>query len=95
MPSRGLSPCDYCVVVSRAEQRPKAGCWALRLHDPLPVIPVPLRAPDADARLDVQQLLHRVYDAARYRTYIYDGTPEPALSPEDAAWAQQFIPQKS
>ena len=42
MPMRKLSPCDYCVVVSRAEERPEAGSWPIQLPDPLPVVPVPL-----------------------------------------------------
>ncbi len=93
MPWLDLPPCDYCVVVSRAERRPRAGAWPLRLRDRLPVIPVPLRQGDADARLDLQEVLNRVYDAAGYQYYVYDDEPTPALSAEDAAWAQQFVPR--
>jgi hypothetical protein len=32
-----------------------------------------------------------VYDAARYELHIYDGDPEPALPPEDAAWARSLL----
>src|SRR5437764_214702 len=77
MPWRGMPTCDYCVVVSRPEQWPRAGIWPIRLRDRLPEIPVPLRAGDADAHLDLQQLLHRIYDAAGYAYYIYTGQPEP------------------
>ena len=35
---------------------------------------------------------YRVYDAADYGKYIYSETPQPPLSPEDGAWAQQFVP---
>jgi hypothetical protein len=91
MPSDGLPPCDYTVMVSRAERRPRAETWALTLRERLPVIPVPLRPPDADARLDLQECLHRVYDAARYGTYLYRGEPDPPLSPADQAWAQSLV----
>jgi hypothetical protein len=94
MPIDDLPECDYCVVVSRYEERPSAELWPVRLRETLPKIPVPLRAPDPDAQVDLQALLHQAYDAARYGTYIYLGKPEPALSPEDAAWAEQLIPQK-
>jgi Protein of unknown function (DUF4058) len=87
----GRPECDYCVLVSRAELRPRAGLWPLRLRDPIPIIPVPLQAPHADAQIDLQQLLHRVYDAARYQTYIYDGSPSPVLSAADAAWADAIV----
>jgi hypothetical protein len=94
MPWLDMSACDYCVVVSRFEQRPKgkAGFWPIRLRDRLPEIPIPLRPGDTDARLDLQQVLHRIYDAAGYAYYIYSGPPEPMLAAEDAAWAQQFVP---
>ncbi len=91
MPFSGSPDCDYCVLVSRHEQRPVAGLWPVRLREPLPVVPVPVRAPDPDARLELQPLLHRCYDSAGYQTYIYDGAPSPNLSAEDAAWAQQLL----
>ncbi len=92
MPWRDLASCDYCVVVSRAERRPKAGVWTIGLRERLPIIPIPLRQGEPDARLDLQECLHRVYDAAGYHYTIYDAEPVPALLPEDAAWARQFVP---
>jgi hypothetical protein len=87
---------DYCVLVSRAEDRPKAGVWPINLRDPLPpVIPVPVRQGDADASLNLKLLLDRVYDTAGYDYYIYGCEPQPALSAEDAAWVKQFVPGKS
>jgi hypothetical protein len=94
MPLEGLPRCDYYVMVSRSESRPDVGLWPIRLHEPLPMVPVPLRAPDPDARLDLQALLHRVYDAAEYESDIYDTPPHPRLSPEDDAWAQAFVPHR-
>jgi hypothetical protein len=88
MPVEGMPECDYCVMVSRYELRPRVGLWPIRLRDRLPVIPVPLNLPDPDARVDLQQLLHTVYDSARYENYIYDGAPEPPLAGEDAAWVE-------
>lgn len=92
LPLINLPACDYYVLVSRAEQRPEAGVWPVRLADRLPVIPVPLRAGEADATLDLQELLHQVYDAAGYDLYIYGGSPEPALTAEQTAWARGFLP---
>jgi hypothetical protein len=88
MPITNLPECEYYALVRRGAERPLMDFWPVRLRDPLPTIPVPLRAPDSDASLDLQAVLHRVYDAARYGSYVYDGDPEPALSPADAAWAQ-------
>jgi Protein of unknown function (DUF4058) len=83
--------CAYYVLVSRMEGRPNAGIWPIGLRDSLPVVRIPVRAPDADAQLDLQSALHHVYDAARYENYIYEGTPEPELSEEDALWARQYL----
>ena len=93
MPWLDMPACDYYAVVSRFEERPeRAGFWPIRLRERLPEIPIPLRQGDADARLDLQQVLHRIYDAAGYAYHIYSGPPEPLLAAEDAAWAQQFLP---
>lgn len=87
-----LPPCDYYVLLSRFEDRPKLGMWPLRLSDRLPVIPIPLTAPDPDVQLDLQAVLDRAYDAADYGKYIYGEKPEPPLSAEQLAWARPFIP---
>jgi hypothetical protein len=92
MPGEDRPECSYSVLVSRVEDRPDAGFWPLGLSDRLPVIPIPLRAPHADASLDLQVLLNRVYDEAGYEYDIYDGPPQPALTAEENAWAKNFIP---
>jgi hypothetical protein len=86
-----LPPCDYYVLVSRYELRPKVDFWPISLRERLRVVPIPLTAPDPDVVLDVQAILDRTYDAADYGKYIYAETPEPPLSAEDAAWARQFV----
>jgi hypothetical protein len=92
LPLEDPPACDYYALVSRVETRPDAETWPVRLRDQLPTIPIPLRAGRTDARVDLQQVLHRVYDAAGYEDYIYRGQPQPRLTAEDAAWAQQFVP---
>jgi hypothetical protein len=92
LPLENLPNCDYYVLVSRAEERPEAGVWPLRVRDRLPVIPIPLRAPHADVQLDLQVLLDRIYDAAGYEDDIYIGEPQPRLTRRQAAWARRFLP---
>jgi hypothetical protein len=93
MPDEYRPDCCYSILVSRAEGRPEAELWPVGLRDRLPVIPIPLRAPHQDATLDLQALLHRVYDEAGYEYDIYGGPPQPPLNPEDESWARQFVPQ--
>lgn len=92
MPFVGMVPeCSYYALVSRMEKRPQADFWPIGLRDALPVIPIPLHGPDPDAQLNLQAALNHVYDAARYGNYIYEETPQPALSAEDQAWAKQLL----
>jgi hypothetical protein len=92
LPLDDLPDCDYYVLVSRAEPRPEVDLWPLRLRDPLPTVPIPLRTPDADTRIDLKAVLDRVYDSAGYEDYIYEGRPQPPLHPQDAEWARPFVP---
>ena len=63
----------------------------IALRERLPVIPVPVRSPDSDARLDLQAVLDRIYDDAGYGDYIYEENPYPRLDSDDAIWAGQRI----
>jgi len=90
LPMEYLPPCDYCVMVSRYEDRPQVSLWPLGLRDKLPTIPIPLLAQER-ATLDLQSALHQAYDAAGYEDYIYANAPTPPLQGADAEWAQQLI----
>ncbi len=92
MPADDRPEGDYSVLVSRAERRPAAEFWPIRLRDRLPAIPIPLRPADPDGRVDLQNVLHQAYDGPGYENFIYDGSPEPPLSAEDAEWAGGFVP---
>lgn len=91
----GLPRCDYYALVSRAGTRfrdpPEAQVWPTGLRDRLPPIPIPLRAGEAEPMLDLQAIVHEVYDSAGYSLYIYDGPPEPPLNAADAKWAELLI----
>jgi hypothetical protein len=91
MPGENAPISDYSVMVSLVEERPRAAYWPIALNDPLPPIPIPLRKPVPVARLDLQDVLHFVYDRAYYKDYIYEGSPTPALGPDNLAWARSVI----
>jgi hypothetical protein len=91
MPDHDRPVSTYGVMVSRAEERPAADFWPIGLRDPLPMIPVPLR-PASQATLDLQEILHHIYDRGTYADEIYDREPEPALDPADLDWARQRVP---
>ncbi|MEX2173694.1 MAG: DUF4058 family protein [Pirellulaceae bacterium] len=87
MPVEHRPECDYLILVSRAENRPDVQLWPLRLQQPLPTIPVPLKG-HVEARLELQSILHLVHDAAGYADYIYDNPIQPPLNPTDIEWAK-------
>ena len=61
--------------------------WVWRLRDRMPKVPVPLRAPDPDAVLDLRAVFDRVYEDTALADYIHESPPDPPLSDDDAAWA--------
>lgn len=83
----------YYVFVSQQADTSDGGYWPVQLRDPLPEVSIPLRQGEPSIPLDLQELLHRAYDSAGYHKVIYRRDPDPPLSPEDAAWAQQFVPR--
>lgn len=91
MPIESIPACDYLIMVSRVESRPRVGLWPLALRDRLPRIPIPLASGDADAVLDLQPLLEAQYQAAGYEDYIYRHSPQPPLSRQDGEWAERLL----
>jgi hypothetical protein len=90
-----LPPCDYLVHVSRKEHRPKSWLWPIRLPQHLPVVSIPLRQGDPDAKLDLQSVLTTVYDRAAYDMSInYRSEPVPPLSAEWEEWAHHLLQEK-
>ncbi len=83
-----LPDAPYFIFLSRIERRPLVEIWPLSLREPLPVVPVPLRSPDADVPLALAEALHHAYTSARYdlRIDYRHAPPPPTLSPDDAAW---------
>jgi len=93
MPDQDRPRSAYGIMVSRAEERPVADFWPIGIRDSLPEIPVPLRS-ESYATLDLQEILHHVYDHGTYADEIYESPPELRLDPSDQEWAQQRIPPR-
>ncbi len=79
----------YYAFVSRAEKRFLCDTYIWTIRDPLPRIPIPLRAPDPDVPLDLAAIFETIYRRARWgRSIDYAAPLKLPLSPEDRAWAE-------
>lgn len=82
---------EYYALVLRAGRPVKAGVRRWRLSDPLPAIPVPLRAPDADVSIDLAPVFATAYERGRYARRINYANPVPApLGAKNRAWAERI-----
>ncbi|HEY5864995.1 MAG TPA: DUF4058 family protein [Candidatus Tectomicrobia bacterium] len=92
-----LPDVPYLVLLTRAEAS-TVEVWPIKLHETLPSLPVPLRAPDPEAILDLSAALRTIYDAALYHLsldYTQD-PPPPTLSNEELTWlSTQLAPYRS
>jgi hypothetical protein len=86
----------YTLLVSRAERAPRCRVWLAHFQRRLPVIPVPLLAPDPDLTLDLQPLLDGIYALGRYDGRIDYARPlTPALSEAEAKWVREALKNRS
>jgi hypothetical protein len=94
VPTRPALPSfPYFVLVGRADKRPRTEVRPIRLADPLPTVPIPLLAGDADVPLDLQQAITSVYDTFHYARMInYRRPPTLPLRPASlASWAEKHL----
>ena len=88
-------PNDYLVHVSKRDQRPQGLLFPIRLQRRLPIIPVPLKPDDPEARLDLQAVLDAAYENANYDLEIdYRREPNPPLTGKLEEWADQLLHSK-
>jgi hypothetical protein len=82
----------YAFLVSREEHAPHCRVWPAHFRQPLPIIPIPLSAPDQDVRLDLQPLIATVYTRSRYdRRLDYSRPLQPPLTEEESTWLAEQL----
>lgn len=87
---------DYVVLVNRATIGDSriSDIGPVGLHEPLPTIPIPLTAPDADVLLNLSAVFQTVYESFYYHLQIdyHKPVPPPALRPQMLSWLAQQLP---
>lgn len=83
---------DYHILISRSHDRPSADLYNFSVRDRIPDVPIPLRPNEVEPILDLQTLLHQIYQRGRYDMAIdYTQPPEPKLNEVDQEWAKGVI----
>ncbi len=84
---------SYYVTLARIDHRPSVDVWPIQLAARLPVLPVPLSAPDPDVPLDLGAIVQAVYERGGYATRIdyHQPVPPPPLEPEQQAWIEHLL----
>ena len=87
-----LHGADYLFLLWRAGSD-KFAVWKNRVSQPLPVLPVPLKKPDADVLLPLKNALDMVYKRGLYHLSIdYQATPPPpAFGAEELTWMKRLF----
>jgi hypothetical protein len=85
----------YFAVLVRADHT-KTQVWALTVRDKLPTLPVPLKSPDPDIRLDLSKALDDAVNLGDYSESVNyrEEPPLPAFSEEDREWLQGILRDK-
>jgi hypothetical protein len=88
---RPLPPGDYYTLVARRERWPDCDVFTWTIQNRLPIIPIPLLAPDPDIEVDLGPPFATVYKRGRYARLIrYDAPLELPLSPASRTWAEKL-----
>lgn len=90
-----LPKSHYMALLTRAELS-KTHVWAFNLDDPLPVLPVPLKAPDPDVPLVLRKALEEIYNRSQYNLSINyrEDPPPPPLRDNEQEWMRQLLKAK-
>lgn len=82
----------YRILVSRSHQRPHGDVYFFGVREPIPDIPVPLRPGETEPILELNTMLHELYDILNFDLVIdYTEDPQPLFEGQDAEWVDELL----
>jgi hypothetical protein len=91
MPVSKAVQSDYRILVSRGRTRPRAQLILFGVRQPIPSFLLPLLPGDDEPSLDLNVVLHALYERARYDLVLNYARPAtPPLNEADVAWARDL-----
>jgi len=83
---------DYSILLSAARSRPRAKFYPFTVRQAIPSFSLPLQPEDEEPIIDLNEILHALYDRAGYDLRInYRTEPIPPLDKDDAPWADTLL----
>jgi hypothetical protein len=91
--SKPLPPDDYYAFISRGDRRPMCDVYHWSVRDLMPVLPVPLRPPDADLLIGLAEPFKVAFSRGLYGRFVdySQAPPPPAMLSEDLAWMARLL----
>jgi Protein of unknown function (DUF4058) len=82
----------YRILLSRSSERPHAELYTFDLIDVIPTFALPLKQGSLEPTIDLQTLLHGVYDRASFDLAIdYNQNPNPPLTNLEKTWLDDWL----
>jgi Protein of unknown function (DUF4058) len=95
-PQKARLSSDYRLLVFRPRLGRMAHLYGFSYKTEIPQIPIPLLPQDSEPSLDLNRILHALYERAGYDMALdYRRPPQPRLRKQDEAWAASIISQAS
>lgn len=92
MPTSSTVQSDYRILVMRGSRRRHGQLYPFNLRQPIPAFPLPLLPGDKEPIVDLNTILHHLYERARFDLGLdYSQPPLPPLNESDQEWAQALI----
>jgi hypothetical protein len=83
---------DFYAMISRGDRRPNCEIYAWGLTDSLPRIPIPLKSPDPDVIIDLQEVFSITFDRGPYNRLVRYRRPIGLTLPDTMArWVEERI----